>query len=142
MHHPSRRGGNYCVALGRGNVDSVFPLIGAKLSEFFQKLVAIPDCNFWIHEKQIAAYLRLPQGPNHGPSDVLSVVITCLKKGYGGNRKTKTLIATRVPSMDLSGESNRIRFQLNGRQEEFVGGTLLDTTASKTHVGSDLAMGV
>ena len=142
MHHPFERGGDYCVAMVGGNVDSVLPLIGGKLSQIYQKLVAIPDYNFWIHEKQITPHLCLSQGPNHGPSDVLSVVIACLKKGYGGNKRKKTFVATGVPVMDLNDASNRIYFQFNGRQEDFCGGAILDTAISKSHSGSGLVMGV
>ena len=118
--------------MGGGKVDSVLSLIRAKLSDFCQKLVAIPDCNFWIHKNQIVAYLRLPQGRNHRPSNVLSVVIACLKKGYGKNQRKNVVVATGVPAMDLSVTSNRKCFQFNGRQEDFPGGILSDTAVSKT----------
>ena len=131
MYHPSGRRVDYCVVTGGGKVESVLSLIGPKLSEYCQKLVAIPDCNFWINEKQIAAYLRLPQGPKHGPSDVLSVVVVRLKKGCGGNNEKSAFFPTGVPVMDLSEDSNRIHFQLNGRKEDFPGGTLSDTVVSR-----------
>ena len=118
------------VVMARGAF-TLFPLIGAKLPDFCPMLVNIPDCNFWIHEKQLAAYLCLPQGPKHRPSDAVTVIMACLKRGYGGNKRKNTFIATGVPTMGLSDNSNRVCFHFNGREEDFVGGNRFDTAVPK-----------
>ena len=66
------------------NEFTAFPLLGERLPDYARKLLQIPDCNFWIHEKQIVAYLRLPRGQMHGSSNALTTLLACTKKGFGG----------------------------------------------------------
>ena len=80
----------------------------------------------------MAEYLQLPQGPEHGPSDVLSAILFCLRKGFGGSTKDKTTglntkVLTGFVMVDLR-EVNEfgVFYQVFGRQEEFKTGYLVD----------------
>ena len=73
----------------------------------------------------MAEYLQLPQGLEHGPSNVLSAILICLRKGFGGSAEDKitgmnTNVLTGFTMVDLS-KANEfgIFYQVFGRREEF-----------------------
>jgi len=81
----------------------------------------------------VAEFLKLPRGPEHGPSDVLTCILGCLKKGFGGNKKQKTQVFTGHAAVDLFAENNSfgIFCQTFGATEEFQRGHL--TTEMSLH---------
>ena len=103
---------------------SAFPLIGNNLPRYCKQLSEIPPCEFWIHESKVAEYLKLPRGPDHGQSEVLTKILGCLEKGHGGNKKKNTYVATGSDKVDLSAEKNRfgVNYQQKGRVERFARG--------------------
>ena len=103
---------------------AAFPLLGSKLPEYCDKLMSVPDFQYWIHEKKLAAYLSLPSGQKHGPADAMTALIACVKKGFGGNDRRNTKVATGHPSIDMAVSSSRIYYQDFRTREEFVGGKL------------------
>ena len=110
---------------------AAFQLLGSKLPEHCCKLNDIPDCNFWIHEKQLTTYLRLPGGPKHGPGDALTALLACMKKGFGGRKRDKNVVMTGLEAVDLADSTNRIFFQRWGANEQFPGGTLSQEVGSR-----------
>ena len=81
---------------------AAFPLLGPKLPEYCHKLMTIPDFEYWIHEKKLAAYLSLPSGHKLGPSDAMTALIACMKKGFGGDNRRGTKVATGYSLTDMS----------------------------------------
>lgn len=108
------------------NSQAAFPLVGGMLPEYCQRLKDLPPCEFWIHEKKLAELLKLPRGHKHGPSEVLTCVIACLKKGFGGSKKARTMVSTSFDMVDLSVEGNSfgVCYQKWGDHEQFDRGTL------------------
>ena len=107
---------------------AAFPLLGSKLPDYCNKLINVPDFEYWIHEKTSAAYLSLPSGAQHGRADVMTALIACMKKGFGGDKKRKTLVPTGHVSIDMNGSASRIYYQSHGVREEFGGGDLTGPT--------------
>ena len=85
---------------------AVFPLIKQHLPDICRCLANLPPSEFWIHESKIAEFLKLSQGPEHGPSDVLTCILSCMKKGFGGNERKGTRVATGFNAVDLTNEGN------------------------------------
>ncbi len=65
----------------------VFPLIDNRLPDYCYHLAKLPPCEFWLHKKNIADFLKLPQGLAHVPFDTLTCILACTKKGFGGKFK-------------------------------------------------------
>ena len=85
------------------------------------------------YTRQLAEYLKLPQGPEHGPSEVLTTVLACMKRGWGGNKREKTVVSTLMDAVDLSDEQNAlgICYQEWGMKEDFVRGKLNDAIITR-----------
>ena len=84
------------------NPFAVLPLIGEDLPKYCKRLAAIPPCAFWVYETKIAQYLNLPQGADHGQCDILTTIIACTKKGYGGDKKKVTKVAMGLDAVNIS----------------------------------------
>jgi hypothetical protein len=54
-----------------------------KISCFADKLIALPNCNTWIHEKVLYKLLRLTRGNYYGFRDCFTTIIQGIKQGYG-----------------------------------------------------------
>ena len=68
-------------------------------------------------------YIQLSQGTEHRPSNLLSTILSCIKKGYGGSAKDKitgwnTKVATGLDTVANFSEDNEIGvlYQVFGRQ--------------------------
>ena len=85
---------------------ATFPSIHRDLPQYCQKLVEFPPCNFWIHETKLSQYLKLPQGPEHGPCQALTAILACMKKGFGGDPKKNTEVYTGLEAVDLLDANN------------------------------------
>ena len=79
----------------------------------------------------MAEYLQLPQGPEHGPADVLTSLLSCIKRGFGGTMKDfKTGLNTKVLTgldtvADLAEENGiGVEYEKFGKKAEFRGGHL------------------
>ena len=59
------------------------PAIGDRLPEYTERLFAIKECPFWIHESRVSDLLGLPRTSEFGQSEVLTCLLLCIKKGYG-----------------------------------------------------------
>ena len=103
---------------------AAYPLIEGGLANYCRMLMGFPDCEYWIHEAVITRYLDLPQNPTFGPSEALTALIYCIKKGYGGTQRKRT--PTECDMRDLADENNggRVHYQIFGEREEFERGTL------------------
>eukprot|EP00956_Cyclotella_meneghiniana_P021728 scaffold39992_cov37-Cyclotella_meneghiniana.AAC.1 len=103
---------------------AAYPLIAGDLATYCRKLMEVPDCEYYIHESVITRYLDLPKNPQYGPSEALTALIYCIKKGYGGTQRKRT--PTGCAALDLADENNggRIHYQAFGEKEEFERGTL------------------
>ena len=66
---------------------ATLPLMGDNLSRYCKQLSELPPSAFWIHEKKLCEHLQLPKGPKHGPSEVLTTILACMREGGGGNRR-------------------------------------------------------
>ena len=115
------------------NPFSAFPLLGDRLPQYCKALVNLPPCEFWIHETKLAELLKLPQGPEHGPSDVLTTILACMKRGNGGNKRAKTIVSTTYDAVDFADSKNKLGIYVQewGRQESFIRGTLTEGTTSR-----------
>ena len=110
-----------------------FNLIGDKLPSIISSLMNLPAQKFWIHETVISRELKLARGPSHGVSDVMTELITCISRGYGGNKKKKTLVMTGINGVDIRNDSNgsRITVQFFGGHETFPRGTVNETPVQR-----------
>ena len=105
------------------------PAIGDRLPEYTERLFAIKECPFWIHESRVSDLLGLPRTSEFGQSEVLTCLLLCIKKGYGGDRRAKpmsTRVATGVTGVDLSSQNNgtRVCYQQFGEEVSFPRGEL------------------
>ena len=108
---------------------AAYYLIEPRLEEYCQKLIKFPKSVFWVHETVIANYLGIPTGKaGEGQSEALTSLISCIKAGYGGNRKKKTKKSTSIPNADLKDANNALGvcIQQYGKKEVFKGGELAD----------------
>ena len=111
------------------NPFAALPLIKDDLKELSKKLLEFPPCNSWIHESVVAQYVGLPINNQHGQSEVLTALIACINKGFGGNKKKKTQVFTGFDPIELQNKNNGygICFQIWGAKEPFKRGK--DATA-------------
>jgi len=107
---------------------ATLPLMGDNLSRYCKQLSELPPSAFWIHEKKLCEHLQLPKGPKHGPSEVLTTILACMREGGGGNRRKGSWKSTGFDGVDLSEEGNAfgIYYQECGRKEEFSRGYLVE----------------
>ena len=84
---------------------AAYPLIKGNLQGYSDKLLSnFPPWRFWIHESVVTRSIGLPSGNKHGASEALTVLISCLKKGFGGSVKQKTQVSNGHDPIDLSHE--------------------------------------
>eukprot|EP00956_Cyclotella_meneghiniana_P031802 scaffold84988_cov103-Cyclotella_meneghiniana.AAC.1 len=83
---------------------AAYPLIAGDLANYCRMLMEVPDCEYYIHESVIARYLDLPKNAQYGPSESLTALIYCIKKGYGGTQRKRT--PTGCDALDLADENN------------------------------------
>lgn len=74
-----------------------------------------------IHESKLAEYLKLPRGPKHGPSEVLTAILKAFRDGYAGNQREGVRVMTGFDAVDLSATKNilGITYQQFGDTEIF-----------------------
>ena len=107
--------------------DAAYPLISNRLEHYSNQLLThFPKCNFWIHESVVARFIGLPTNEEYGQSQALTALLLCIKNGYGGSKRNKTIKATTHNATDLKNEHNvsGICYQEWGRKEEFDQGSL------------------
>ena len=104
-------------------------MIEQELTEYCQKLTSFPPSPYWIHESVVSNFIGIPTGQStHGQADALTALLACIKDGYGGSKKKKSVTATGISAVDLRIQDNDLHvcYQKFGRTELFKGGTLLD----------------
>ena len=89
------------------NGTNAFPLLVERLPQYCQQLISLPPSEFWIHESKLAELLKLPRGPEHGPNEVLTKILACMKRGFGGNKREKNTVLTGFDAVDLAVSSNK-----------------------------------
>jgi hypothetical protein len=61
-----------------------------KIPVLADKLIALPACVVWIHEKVLFKILRLPRGDCYGFRDCLSAIIQGIEQGFLGQQTINT----------------------------------------------------
>ena len=106
---------------------SVHKELGDKLLVLADALLAIhPNCNVWIHEKQLYKLLKIKKGLNFGQRDCLSSIISGIDKGRWGEQRNPAVKRESGPIAGFASgnsDNSRVRFQEYGRPEQFEGGT-------------------
>ena len=75
---------------------AAYPLIEGDLANYCRMLMEVLDCEYYIHESVITRYLDLPKNPQYGPSEALTALIYCIKKGYERKEKEHQRDVTRL----------------------------------------------
>jgi len=89
---------------------SAYYMIEADLQGYCEKLRGFHSSGFWIHETVVANFLGIPKGRGvHGQVDAITSLIACIKQGYGGNSKKKTIVSTGFgQGIDISIQNNEL----------------------------------
>ena len=86
-----------------------YPLIRGNLQALFDKLLAFPISPFWIHESVISNFIGMPKGKGeYGQSEGLTVLLACIKRGFGVSKKVKELLMG--AGEDIEDQSNPLGF--------------------------------
>jgi hypothetical protein len=106
---------------------SIHRELGVKLLDLADALLAIcPNCNVWIHEKQLYKLLKIKKGLNFGQRDCLSSIISGIDKGRWGGQRNPAVKRESGPIAGFAlgnSDNSRVRFQEYGRPKPFEGGT-------------------
>ena len=63
------------------------------MQALFNKLLAFPTFPFWIHESVISNFIGIPRGEGeHGQSEGLTVLLACIKRGFGVSKRMKEVV--------------------------------------------------
>ena len=82
-------------------------MIEQELTEYCQKLTSFPPSPYWIHESVVSNFIGIPTGQStHGQADALTALLACIKDGYGGSKKKKSVTATGISAVDLRIQDN------------------------------------
>ena len=90
------------------------------------KLNALHQSKCWMHEAVLCKKIGLRPGPTTSVRERLTLLVTCLRKGYARSGKDKTM--TGMDPVDLLKEGNTagILYMLHGNVEQFPRGMLED----------------
>lgn len=113
------------------NSTSVFNHLRPKLPDLIATLMSLPPCDVWVHERNIYKVLGVKSHNTHGEYHALSCIITTIKKGKGGNKRSNTQFTVDAkyagcslqPSSD---NTHNVSFSEHGSLEYFDGGGLND----------------
>jgi hypothetical protein len=97
-----------------------------KISFLADKLIALPECDVWIHEKALFKILRLPRGDHYGFRDCLSAIIQGIEQEFWGSKRS-ILIGCNTQSVHLQLKAAGIEYHTNGMdvQKSLMGDGLM-----------------
>jgi hypothetical protein len=106
----------------------VYGQISAKganvMGNLIDRLMEMPPCPFWIHEKKLHKLLQLPSGPAFGEYHSLTCILSTITNGSAGNKRGGNYMQVDVGYARCEFSStDHVHYQQNGAAEQFSTGT-------------------
>ena len=113
---------------------SPWPSIKPFVLDIEKKLMGLPACNAWFHERVLHTFCKVPEGPSFGPRKRFNCVIGGISKGFIGNKRGKDFINMKnsISGFDMEGASvSLIKYHNYGSKELYYNGRLCKPTFSR-----------